>query len=130
MFSILIGVVLIAIAAIVLIKPENRTLKWPWAVGIVGVVGFIINLTGFILDRTVDVYDVAERAYVFAARMEESAASLQPTLHVWGIFQGLLLIVVAVVILLKTKNREKVWPWIIGVIGLLMLVSNIIEFLL
>ena len=110
MFSMLIGVVLVIIAAVILLKPENRKLKWPWAIGIVGIVGFIINLIGFILDRTVDVYEVTEQAYEFAARVEESLVSFQSALTILAILQGVILLAVAVVVLRKPENRGKKKP--------------------
>ena len=128
--TILLGILLIVIAVIALREPENRKLTWPWVVGIVGIIGLVINLIGFIVERTVDVYEVTEQAHDFAARVEESLAPLQPALNIWPVLQGAILLVVGIVILLKPKNREKTWPWIIGVIGLLMLISNGIRFLI
>jgi len=130
--SILLGLLLIVIAAIVLRKSENRELTWPWVIGIIGVVGFISNLVGFVLSRigVVDVDEFTEQVEGFAARLEESLTPLQPTLNLWGILQGVLLLIIGGVILLKPANRKKIWPWIIVIIGLMIFISNGIRFLL
>jgi len=45
----ILGAVLFVISAIVLLKPENRRLKWPWVAGIIGLVMFILNGIRFLL---------------------------------------------------------------------------------
>ena len=125
--SILLGVILIIFAIFVLIRnPESRKLAWPWVVGVVGIVVFAGNSISFFISRIVDV-DVDEitmQAENFAARIEESIAPFQNILNIWSFVLAAILIIVAVVTLWKPENREKTWPWVIGVIGLLMLISN------
>ena len=143
--TILLGVILIIFAAFVLIKnPESRKLAWPWVVGIIGIVVFIGNTISFIVSRVVDedivtnveewadgfATRVEERADGFAARIEESIAPFQHILDIWSFVLGGILLIIAIVQLIKPENREKTWPWVVGVIGLLMLISNGIYLLL
>jgi len=134
MGSILLGAILIIFAVFVLIKnPESRKLTWPWVVGVIGIVVFLGNLVSFFVSRIVDediVTNVEEWADGFATRVEESVAPFQRILDIWSFVLAAILIIVAIVTLWKPENREKTWPWVIGVIGILMLISNSIGLLL
>lgn len=130
--SILLGVILIIFAVIVLLRnPASRKLAWPWVVGGIGIVVFIVNLGGFIISRIVDVDvdGITAQAEDFATHVTESLAPFQHILNIWSFVLGAILLIVAIVTLRKPENREKTWPWVIGVIGILMFISNGIHLL-
>jgi|GEM_PF-3077554 len=128
--TILLGAVLAIIAAIALRKPENRQTTWPWVVGIIGIIMFIGNLIGLVLERVGITYDIEERAYDFAARVEETLEPFQRAMSLWSTLVGAVLLIVGIVILRKPENRQKIWPWVIAVIGLIMFILNGFRFLL
>ena len=129
--SILLGAILIIFAVFVLIKnPESRKLTWPWVVGVIGIVVFFGNLVSFFINRRVDEEIATQVAEDIASRVEEAIAPFQNILTIWSFVLATIMIIVAVVTLWKPENREKTWPWVIGVIGILMLISNGISLLL
>jgi len=134
----ILGTVLVAIASTTLtIKAENRKKTWPWIVGGTGIIMLAINSLGFVITRNADTYEVTRQAegitgwvYSFVDRVYEVFEPFQAITNGISAILGAILLVIGIIALIKHGNRQKAWPWIMGGMGLVTLVSNGIWFLL